>query len=349
MNRKRRKHFRPNPKTKEDAFKELKDQIQSEDGDHELIRVVKDGIVLIARKHDLSYLNSSNLRVFADGTFKYAPRHFKQMYTFFIYKDGFYLPIAHFLLQNKFFKTYKKSLKILREQCQLLGFDLDQNFNNGSIMLDFECAMMKAVKSEFKNCTILGCRFHLGQNWWRKIKEIGLSKEYKTTSSRIGQWLRGVFGLSLLPQHLVEDTFNSYIKVLRNPCCKINKFIKYLSEFYIKPSSIFNSSMWAGLSFKVTNNGAEAFHRHFGDLFGYLKSKPSIWHFLRNMSRFNVIKTVKMHSFKPTQGESEQDNGSLISSFTQKKISVSNFLRKLSRKNQPKTLSGNKRKRRKRI
>ena len=98
--------------------------------------------------------------------------------------------------------------------------------------------------------------------------------------------------------------------------------------------------MWAGLSFKVTNNGAEAFHRHFGDLFGYLKSKPSIWHFLRNMSRFNVIKTVKMHSFKPTQGESEQDNGSLISSFTQKKNQCFKFLTKTFKKKPTKNVIG---------
>ena len=256
--------------------------------------------------------------------------------------------LTFFYKINRFFKTYKKCLKILREQCQLLGFDLDQNLINGSIMLDFECAMMKAVKSEFKNCSILGCRFHLEQNWWRKIKEIGLSKEYKTTSSKIGRWLRGVFGLSLLPQHLVERTFEAYVKVLRNPCSKINKFIKYLSDFYIKPSSIFNSSMWAGLSFKVTNNGAEAFHRHFGDLFGYLKSKPSIWHFLRNMSRFNVIKTVKMRSVKLPSGHPKEDTSSLISSFIQKKMNVSTLLHKISRKNQPKTISGGKRKRRKR-
>ena len=106
--------------------------------------------------------------------------------------------------------------------------------------------------------------------------------------------------------------------------------------------------MWAGLSFKVTNNGAEAFHRHFGDLFGYLKSKPSIWHFLRNMSRFNVIKTVKMRSVKLPSGHPKEDTSSLISSFIQKKMNVSTLLHKISRKNQPKTISGGKRKRRKR-
>ena len=76
--RRRRKHCRCPPKLKIDMLKELQSLTGMEEED-ELIRVVKDEIVLIARKKDLHLLDRDNLQVFCDGTFKYSPRHFKQM------------------------------------------------------------------------------------------------------------------------------------------------------------------------------------------------------------------------------------------------------------------------------
>ena len=299
-----------------------------------LVRVVKDEVVMIARKKDLHLLDIDNLQLFCDGTFKFSPRHFKQMYTFFVFKDGFYIPVAHFLLQNKLLRTYKKTLQLLREQCALLGFNLQNKLN--SVMMDFEWAMIKAFKITFKNCQIQGCRFHLGQSWWRKIKELGLAKEYKNVSSRTGRWLRGVFGISLLPSEMVDRVFKSYVKNIRNPCAKTKKMIAYLSDFYMCTKSKFPPGMWAGIKGKKTNNGAEAFHRAFGDLFGYLRSKPDIWHFLRNMKRFNTIKSIKMRSKKKaTPVYHNQDEH--IEAFKKNKTRVGTLLHKLAIKNQPKT------------
>ena len=99
--------------------------------------------------------------------------------------------------------------------------------------------------------------------------------------------------------------------------------------------SKFPPRMWAGLKGKTTNNGAEAFHRAFGDLFGYLRSKPGIWHFLRNMKRFNT-KSIKMRSKKKVApvGHNIDEH---IESFKSRKTRVGTLLHKLSIKNQPKT------------
>ena len=259
------------------------------------------------------------------------------MYTFFVYKNGFYLPVAHFLLQNKFRKTYKRSLQLLKEQCLLLGFNLTERLNTGSIMLDFEVAMIKAIKGEFKECQLKGCRFHLGQSWWRKVKELGLARDYRQKDSKKGRWLRGVFGLSLLPHDMAEKVFKSYTRTLKHPCTKIKKFIKYINKCYVSSNAKFPPSMWAGLKGKSTNNGAEAFHKHFGDLFGYLRSKPHIWQFLRKMKRFNVIKNVKMRSTKeekPTGTEFE----TVILAYINHHHNVKILLEKLSKKSQPKII-----------
>ena len=202
-------------------------------------------------------------------------------------------------------------------------------------MVDFEPAMIKALKYELKKCSIYGCRFHLGQNWWRKIKELGLAKEYSKGTSVHGKWLHRVFGLSLVPHVMIEKVFMAYKKTLKNPTVKMNAFINYLHDQYVTPGAHYPPIMWAGIKVKCTNNGAEAFHRHFGDLFGYLKCKPGIWHFLRNMRKFNVLKSVKMNSNREERPKNSETE-SHIKCYKNRKINVTTLLKRLAMKNQPK-------------
>ena len=111
-------------------------------------------------------------------------------------------------------------------------------------------------------------------------------------NSAHGKWLRGIFGLSVLPssamQHIAHENTNS--KFLRNPPRPPLKLIACLRTTYTSNVAIFRPSMWAGLDSigKSTNNGEESFHRHFGDLFGYLRCKPTLPHFLRNVEKYSV-------------------------------------------------------------
>jgi len=50
-------------------------------------------------------------------------------------------------------------------------------------------------------------RFHLGQSWWRKMQSVGLSKQYGKKDSEVSQFLKKIFGLSLLPPGEVCDWF----------------------------------------------------------------------------------------------------------------------------------------------
>ena len=67
----------------------------------ELVQFVDNDIVIIGRMEDLHLLNVENLQFFADGTFKFSPRHFKQMYSLFVFNKGYYIPVLHVLLQDK--------------------------------------------------------------------------------------------------------------------------------------------------------------------------------------------------------------------------------------------------------
>ena len=346
LGRRRRKVLKRVPKTKEEAIGILK---QLSNADDDIVRSVEDDVAIICRIEDLALLNQDGLQLFADGTFKFAPRFFKQMYSFFVYRNGYYIPVLHMLLQDKKQKTYKKALGLLIDLCRDNGIDVKEKLSTpgSSIMLDFEMAMIKATKSLFKKSTIKCCKFHLGQSCWRKVKELGLSPTYRDMKSVHGRWIRGLFGLSVLPASEVHCIFSLYSsnRHLKKPNAQMIKLIKYIKSTYTSKCATFPPSMWAGLdSFgKSTNNGAEAFHRHFGDLFGYLRCKPSLPHFLRNVSAYNTFKDIKLRSSRPgyvTQIDVEQE----LSLYKANRISVKTLLFTLSKKSQPKIKTYYKRK-----
>ena len=340
IRRVRKKMYRNVPKTKQDTLKDLQSLA---DDDDQLVRRVKNDIVFIAREKDLRALcDTEQVTIFADGTFKYAPKHFHQMLTIFIFSNGFYIPICHFLLINKLFTSYKACLQILTDECGKLGLNVDIS----NVMLDFEAGLIKAFKHALPSANVQGCRFHLGQSWWRHIGQLGLAKTYKDASTRDGRWLRRCFSLKMLPADMVEAVFEHSVRLGRLD--KAIPFVEYLRKYYIQKDSAFPPTSWAGLTFKTSNNGAESFHRHFGDLFGYLHSKPDIWEFLRTMCIYNELKDTKLNSIKEIKPDN--DFWSVpIEKFRQKHISVVKLLDTLSIKCQPKTTSLRKKQQRKRF
>jgi len=46
------------------------------------------------------------------------------------------------------------------------------------VYADFETAIHNAVTNVRPGCAVKASRFHLGQSWWRKMKSLGLSKQY---------------------------------------------------------------------------------------------------------------------------------------------------------------------------
>ena len=98
---------------------------------------------------------------------------------------------------------------------------------------------------------------------------------------------REVPGTLLQPQ--VATSQPCWVCLWKGKLDKAKPYKEYLRSYYIKDDSPFSPSSWAGLKFKTTNNGAKSFHRHFGDLFNYLYTKPGIWEFLRTMAIYNVV------------------------------------------------------------
>jgi hypothetical protein len=79
----------------------------------------------------------------------------------------------------------------------------NQVFKPEIIFVDFETAIHNAISDVCPDVKIMGCRFHLGQSWWRKIQQIGLTTEY-SKNNEIGQYLSYVLAL-----HFESRTSNS--------------------------------------------------------------------------------------------------------------------------------------------
>lgn len=60
--------------------------------------------------------------------------------------------------------------------------------------MDFEIAIHSALTNVWSTIEIKGCRFHLGQSWWRKIQELSLSVKYKDQPSKLSKFLKYIFG-----------------------------------------------------------------------------------------------------------------------------------------------------------
>ncbi|XP_050059707.1 uncharacterized protein LOC126550995 [Aphis gossypii] len=153
-------------------------------------------IILFSCEKNLRFL--SNLKtIYVDGTFQYCPKFFLQMFTIHGLINDYYIPLAFFLLPNKESKTYEKAFTYLNESCS----KYNATFAPDTVFVDFEIAIHKAVCTVWTEAEIKGCRFHLGQSWWRKIQNLGLANEYKN-KSEIGLFLRICFGLPFLPPEM---------------------------------------------------------------------------------------------------------------------------------------------------
>ena len=82
----------------------------------------------------------------------------------------------------------------------------------------------------------------MGQAWWRKIQNVGLSTDY-TTETEIGKWLKLYFGLPFLKPQDVQPCFDKIVAVKPKHTRSVQAFTNYISKTYIMPQSKYPPSI----------------------------------------------------------------------------------------------------------
>lgn len=127
-----------------------------------------------SEKHIIIFSCQTNLTfiievdtIYMDGTFKYCPRFFLQMFTIHGLKNGHYIPLIFCLLPDKSIETYTYTLRCIVNNCNLL-------FSSKYMTVDFEISIHKSIVEIWPDSKIIGCRFHLTQSWFRQVRSLGL-------------------------------------------------------------------------------------------------------------------------------------------------------------------------------
>ncbi|KAF0689244.1 MULE domain-containing protein, partial [Aphis craccivora] len=79
-----------------------------------------------------------------------------------------YIPLVFSLLPNKETETYVRLFEHTINSCA----QYQLTFSPDEVFIDFEIAIHTAAKLVWPKIVIRGCRFHLGQNWWKKIQAL---------------------------------------------------------------------------------------------------------------------------------------------------------------------------------
>jgi hypothetical protein len=171
------------------------------------------------------------------------------------------------------------------------------------VAVDFEVAILvhNAVLISWPEVRLMGCRFHLGQAWFRAIQKFGLATKYKDPEDEAGKWMRYLFGLPYLDPEEVGDCFAFDFGASQPTDNRITQLADYLVEHYIHENAKFLPWIWAESSSSVdhTTNACESFHSRFNCRF-YV-THPPLFIFLEVLKNFQtryLHKNTKLSRFK---------------------------------------------------
>ncbi|XP_050517033.1 uncharacterized protein LOC126891793 [Diabrotica virgifera virgifera] len=164
-----------------------------------------------------------------------------------------------------------------------------------TVFADFEEAIQQSVTEVWTNVSLKGCRFHLGQSWWRKIQALGLTSLYKDKESDVGKYLTYCFGMPFLNPEDVGDCFVEALSSIQPQNHRIVEFADYLVDNYVSESK-FPPEIWAEMSSSLqrTTNACESFHSKFNSSFYF--AHPHFFQFLTVLIDFQSETYVKIRS-----------------------------------------------------
>lgn len=289
-------------------------------------------IIIFSTTSNLELLCKSE-KIFVDGTFKSCPKFFYQIFTLIGFINNVYIPLVFSLLPGKTKVMYTQLFEHIQYQCRNL---IGKQFSPIEILADFESAIHGAIEDMWPNTTRRGCRFHLGQSWWKRMQNVGLAKIYQEKSEE-SDFLKCFFGLPFLHPDNVLDCFtDDFMSLQPDDNIKIVQFTDYVFENYISPEAPFPPEIWARYSSDLTRttNACESYHAKLNSSF--YTAHPNIYNFIDVLLEFQCNTYVKSRSSRVCINVKETFVQKEMLKLNQNIISTFEFVKNVSYKFQPK-------------
>jgi hypothetical protein len=117
------------------------------------------------------------------------------------------LPCCWAFLPNKKEETYEKMWDCIMSKVDKNGTEQHQPAH---LVIDFESAMIKNLRSRFASVPVVGCLFHFRQAVWRKLQEIGLTPLFFRDAD-FQEWIHMVYALCYVPLDSLVTYYESVI------------------------------------------------------------------------------------------------------------------------------------------
>jgi hypothetical protein len=295
-----------------------------------LVNDDEENILMFSTQRNLKFLVTCDY-LLMDGTFYSSPSLFTQLFVVHGKKVNSHVPLAYFLLTGKKTFQYERAIRKLKSF-------LPASYTPRITYVDFECSIHRALRKVWPSTSIQGCRFHLGQAWFRKIQSLGLTKLYRSRSAE-GSFLRSFFGLSFIKPEDMEDFFvEDFLAFAPTPTHpKIREFSEYVFDTYISSMARFPPSMWSRYSKDIgrTTNACESFSSRLNAMFYH--SHPNIFLLvdaLLEIQEEAVTKMLSVGNKRPYKSSTVKEAfiQCVMNELESGEIDTREYVKKLSRK-----------------
>ena len=169
-------------------------------------------IILFATNATLKILAEARA-ISIDGTFKMAPKIWKQLFILCVeIPGGVWIPVAFGFLPNKTEKAYLEWFKLLEAALKERNLELSAIFCMG----DFEIGIRSSFNQVWSHIIYKGCHFHMAKALWKKVVDAGLKTTYSQTGNEVFvAFIVATIGMAYVPLDRIHEGFKILIKMAK--------------------------------------------------------------------------------------------------------------------------------------
>ncbi|KAI1297761.1 hypothetical protein HDE_04452 [Halotydeus destructor] len=251
-----------------------------------------------------------------DGTFQTAPAKSYQLYSMHFVAMDHVFPAIYALLPNQTTRTYRFLLRTVKRYIQ--GVTGAHDAWPSTVQIDFEQAMVQALKTEWAVIQTRGCYFHYTQAIWRKTQKVGLATAYIKgfqTEGPIRKYVQRISALPMVPETDLDEAWvavNADLEVALNiteqeraACLDIRS---YVERTWLGYAALFKRDMWNhhDNEGRRTNNDVEGWHNALRRTMA--GAHPDIFRFINKLKMMNDDAEGKLYAV--TSGQKVKRRGS---------------------------------------